>query len=63
MEYLEGNKLKHVISRRPMELERVLTVAIDVALPNEEDNGHDHASDNSSQCHLSGSHPWDARGL
>jgi|GEM_PF-6112569 len=34
LEYLEGKTLKHVISRRPMELERMLTVAIEVALPN-----------------------------
>jgi len=31
MEYLEGKTLKHLISRRPMELERTLKVAIDVA--------------------------------
>jgi eukaryotic-like serine/threonine-protein kinase len=35
MEYLEGEILKQVISRRPLELERMLTVAIDVALPKE----------------------------
>jgi len=31
MEYLEGKTLKHVISGRPVELERLLVVAIDVA--------------------------------
>jgi eukaryotic-like serine/threonine-protein kinase len=57
MEYLEGKTLKHVISRRPMELERMLTVAINVALPNEGDKDHDHQSRNSSQYDLSGSQP------
>ena len=38
-----------------MELERMLTVAIDVALPNEGDEDHDHESSNSSQYDLSGS--------
>jgi hypothetical protein len=32
MEYLEDKTLKHLVSR-PMELERLLTVAIDVVLP------------------------------
>ena len=31
MEYLEGKTLKHLISGRPMELERILDVAVDVA--------------------------------
>src|SRR6266850_230294 len=31
MEYLDGDTLKHVITRKPMELERLLDVAIDVA--------------------------------
>jgi serine/threonine protein kinase len=31
MEYLEGKTLKHVISGRPLELDRILEVAIDVA--------------------------------
>ena len=31
MEFLEGKTLKHVIARRPMELETLLNVAIDVA--------------------------------
>ena len=39
MEYLEGKMLKHVISRRPLELERMLIAAIDVALPNEKGLG------------------------
>jgi hypothetical protein len=38
-----------------MELERMLTAAIDVALPNEGDEDHDHESGNSSQYDLSGS--------
>jgi serine/threonine protein kinase len=49
MEYLKGKILKHVISRRPMDLERMLTPAIDVALPNEGDKDHDHQSSSSSQ--------------
>jgi eukaryotic-like serine/threonine-protein kinase len=57
MEYLEGKTLKHVISRRPLELERMLTVAIDVALRSEGDKGHDHESSNSSRYDLSGSQP------
>jgi len=57
MEYLEGKTLKHVISRRPMELERMLIVAIDVALPNEGHKDHDHESSNSSQYDRSGSQP------
>src|SRR5215467_10766820 len=31
MEYLDGQTLKHLISSRPMELEQLLTIAIDVA--------------------------------
>src|ERR1700757_1297174 len=31
MEFLDGATLKYVIARRPMELERLLTIAIDVA--------------------------------
>jgi len=31
MEYLEGSTLKHVISGRPLELDRILEVAIDIA--------------------------------
>ena len=31
MEYLEGDTLKHVIDSRPLEIERVLGIAIDVA--------------------------------
>ncbi len=31
MEYLEGKTLKHIISNRPMELDALLTIAIDVA--------------------------------
>jgi serine/threonine protein kinase len=41
MEYLEGKTLKHLISGRPMELERMLTVATGIALPNEADEDHD----------------------
>jgi hypothetical protein len=37
LEYLEVKTLKHVISRRLLELERMLTVTIDVAPPNEVD--------------------------
>jgi serine/threonine protein kinase len=33
MEYLEGKTLKHLIAGRPIEVERVLEVAIDVADP------------------------------
>ena len=47
MEYPERQTLKHVISRPLMELERMLTVAIDVALPNEAGKDHDHQSSNS----------------
>ncbi|MGA7925029.1 MAG: hypothetical protein WCA20_03415 [Candidatus Sulfotelmatobacter sp.] len=54
MEYLEGKTLKPLISRRPM-VERMLTATIDVALPNEGDEHHDHESSNSSQYDLSGS--------
>jgi hypothetical protein len=57
LEYLEAKTLKHVISRRPMELERMLTVAIEVALPNERHKDRDHESSNSSQYDLSGSRP------
>jgi eukaryotic-like serine/threonine-protein kinase len=57
MEYLQGQALQRVISRRPMELERILTVAIDVALPNEGDKDRDHQSSNSSQYDPSGSRP------
>src|SRR6202790_4719135 len=33
MEYLEGATLKHIINRRPMELERLLAVFIEIAHP------------------------------
>jgi hypothetical protein len=55
MEYLEGKTLEQVISRRPMELKRMLTVAIDIALPNKGDDDRDHRSRNSSQNDRSGS--------
>jgi|SRR5208282_6473254 len=55
MEHLERKTSKQLISRRPMELERMLTAAIDVALPNEGDKDHDHPSRNSRQYDLSGS--------
>jgi len=37
MEYVKGKTLKQVISRRPLELERMPTMPIEVALPNEEE--------------------------
>jgi hypothetical protein len=57
VEYLEVKSSKQMISRRRMELERMPTMAIDVALPNEGEKDHDHPSSNSSQYDLSGSRP------
>src|SRR5580698_3734861 len=42
-----------------MELERMLTVAIDLALPDEGNEDHHHESSNSGQYDLSGSQPGD----
>jgi eukaryotic-like serine/threonine-protein kinase len=57
MEYLEGKMLKQMISRRPPELERMLTAANDVALPNEAAKDDDRQKSNSRQHDLSESRP------